>query len=136
MKKTITLLLLAVIFSMSVKAAADTTALSLQVGAGSKYGYLNVIDLVTGSGIATTVTNIVVQNNNPELATITASPSISPTAIAATAIAPGNGTATVTCHLQYTDPGDGLQKSEDKSTIVSYTVIGSPHGVKLTLSFN
>jgi hypothetical protein len=134
MKKAIGILLVAVLFCLSTKAAADTTALSLQVGAGSKYSAINVVDLVTGSFVSATISNLSVQNNNPELATVGVNPTNSQ-GLVATAIAPGTGTATVSCHLQYTDPGDGQLKSEDKSTVISYTVVGSPHGVKLSLSF-
>ena len=129
-------LLLAFGASASAAPSADTATLTLQIGAGSKYAGINVIDQVTGVAITpVTISNVVVQNNNPELATIIQNPS-NTSGLKATPIAAGSGTALVTCHVVYTDPGDGLQKSEDKSILLSYTVSGTPHGVRLALTFN
>lgn len=137
MKKLLSIAVLVFAFSLVAKAApSDTTSLSLQIGAGSKYAGISVIDQVTGTAITpVTISNVVVQNNNPELATIIQNPS-NPSGLKATPIAAGSGTALVTCHVVYTDPGDGLQKSEDKSILLSYTVSGTPHGVRLALTFN
>lgn len=134
MKKALSILLVILFIGMTTKAATDTASLSLQVGAGSKYSAINVTDLVTGSYISATISNLSVQNNNPEFATIGVNPT-NAQVLVATGVAPGNGTATVICHVQYTDAGDGQLKSEDKTIVIAYTVIGSPHGVKLSLSF-
>lgn len=133
MKKALSILLLILFIGMTTKAATDTASLSLQVGA-SKYSAINVTDLVTGGYISATISNLSVQNNNPEFATVGVNPT-NAQVLVATGVAPGNGTATITCHLQYTDAGDGQLKSEDKTIVIAYTVIGSPHGVKLSLSF-
>jgi hypothetical protein len=131
MKNILTTLL--VIFSFGLSAlASDTTKVSIQVGAGSKFSAINVVDKVTGNYISATITNVTVQNQNPELATVTIN---DPTTVKVTAIKAGTGTAVVSCHLEYTDPGDGLQKSEDKSMVISYTVIAAAHGVGLLLTF-
>jgi hypothetical protein len=135
MKKLIVLSLILIAFTLK-SAATDSTGVSLS--GASKSAGINSIDLITGYGVATTISSISVQNNNPEIATITsiAFNCNTNTGIKATPVTNGNGTATVTCHVNYTDPGDGLPKSEDKIIVISYTVTGSPHGIKLSLSFN
>jgi hypothetical protein len=136
MKKIIAILLAAVIFSMAAKAAAtDTTVLSMQVGGSVKNAYLAINDLITGTAINATFSNVVVQNNNTDIATIIVNPLIS-NGIKATPLIAGSGTAVVSCHVSYTDPGDGQQKSEDKTIVIAYAVTGAPHGIKLSLSFN
>ena len=78
------------------------------------------------------INNVVAQK--PEIANIdTATNAMS---IRIARISGGKGTALLTCHVTYIDPGDGLQKSEDKTIVISYSVTGSPHGVKLSLPFN
>lgn len=135
MKKFL-LIALVSMFAYSVNAApADTTSLTVQVGAGSKFAPINIVDKVTGNYVSATITNVTVQNNNPELATIIPNPS-DPTSIKATAVTAGNGTAVVSCHITYVDPGDGLHKSEDKSITITYTVIAAAHGVRMAVTFN
>lgn len=131
MKKII---LIAFLFVSMFASANDTTVVNLQVGAGNKFATITVVDEITGDAIPSTVTNVIVQNNNPELATIilTASPGV----IKATGLAAGSGAAVVSCNVSYVDPGDGLQKNESKTIVIKYTVIGAPHGVKLSLVFN
>jgi hypothetical protein len=131
MKKT--LILLFVLCAFIIKSsAADTTKISIQVGGGSKFSAINVVDKVTGNFVSATITNVSVQNLNAELATVTLS---DPTTVKLTPIKGGNGIAVVNCHLEYVDPGDGLQKSEDKAIVISYTVIAAAHGVSLLLTF-
>jgi hypothetical protein len=130
MKKT--LILLFVLCAFIKASAADTTKISIQVGGGSKFSAINVVDKVTGNFVAATISNVSVQNLNAELATVTLS---DPTTVKLTPIKGGNGVAVVNCHLEYVDPGDGLQKSEDRAVVISYTVAAAPHGVSLLLTF-
>ena len=111
--------------------ASDTTFVTLQVGAGSKFAPINLVDKVTGNYISAVITNVSVQNNNPEFATVTANQAV----IKATPILPGRGTAIVSCQASYTDSGDGLQKNETKIVVVSYLVVGAPNGTKIILVF-
>lgn len=131
--KKLLLIAIASMFSFWANAAGDTTTVSVQVGAGSKFSAINVLDQITGNYVSATVTSVSVQNNNPEVASVTATTS---NAVKVTAIAAGSGTAVVSCHLSYVDPGDGLTKSEDKTIVVAFTVIAAPHGVRLSLAFN
>jgi hypothetical protein len=133
MKKII--LFFAIILVSFCSNATDTTTVTLQVGAGSKFATINVTDKVTGGYVSATITNVSVQNSNPEFATVVLNPN-STTSIKATGVAAGSGVATVSCNVSYTDPGDGLLKNETKTIIISYTVIAAPHGVKLALVFN
>lgn len=141
MKRIFFLLLItsASLFSSSIAMAApappDTVAITMQYGASAKYGSINLIDQVNGNYIApTAITNLVIQNQNPDVAAVTMSTT---TSVKVAAVAGGTGTATVSCHVVYTDPGDGLQKSEDKTIVVAYTVnYTPPHGAKLALLFN
>lgn len=135
MKQLILLSAIVLTSFFSKAAPSDTTSLTVQVGAGSKFAPINIIDQVNGNYVSATITNVSVQNNNPELATVVPNPS-NQTVIKATAIAAGTGTAIVSCHVSYVDPGDGLTKSEDKIMVISYTVIAAPHGVKLSITFN
>jgi hypothetical protein len=128
-------LLTAIVLTSFFAQAQDTTHVTVQVGAGSKYASINVVDKVTGNYVSATITNVTVQNNNPEFATVAPNPS-NPNSIRVTAVAEGNGTALVSCAVSYVDPGDGQTKNESKTIVVSYTVIGAPHGVKLSLTFN
>lgn len=126
------------LFSSNVKATPpDTSFVSVQVGGSSKTTYLNILDKVTDSLMATAIlSNITIENSNPDYASILPSTS-NPRRLVITPIAGGTGTAIVSCHVTYTDPGDGLQKSEDKTIVIAYTVIyNPPHGVKLSLVFN
>jgi transcriptional regulatory protein LevR len=133
------LLLFVALFACSLFAkAALSDTVFVSVGNMSKSSVINVVDKVTGSLTSANVTNMAVQNNNPEYATVVPSPSdtwgktvlISP-------VASGSGTAVVSCHVTYVDAGDGLSKSEDKTIVIAYTVVFTPpHGVKLSLSFN
>jgi hypothetical protein len=130
------LLALAIILTISFASkATDSTFLTLQVGGSIKNAFIGVVDQVTGAQLSATITNVSVQNNNPELATVVVNPLIS-NGIKATAVAAGTGTAVVSCNVSYVDPGDGQTKTENKTIIISYTVIGAPHGVKLSLTFN
>lgn len=115
--------------------AGDTTNVTITVGAVSKYATINVVDALNGTAVAATISNVSVQNNNPSIATVGLNTNAA-NSIKITAVTAGSGTATVTCHVVYTDSGDGLQKSEDKTIVIAYTVTGSPHGVKLSLPFN
>jgi tartrate dehydratase alpha subunit/fumarate hydratase class I-like protein len=130
MKKII--LLLSIVLTSFFASASDTTSVTVQVGA-SKYSAINVKDAVTGNYLSATITNVSVQNNTPALATVAPNNS---TSIKITGVAAGSGTAIVSCHISYTDPGDGLLKSEDKTITLSYTVVGVPNGAKLALLFN
>jgi hypothetical protein len=135
MKKLITLaIILALSQVLNATPAADTTAVTAQIGAGSKYATITVLDQTTGTPLSATISNVSVQNNNPEIATV--STTGNPNQIKVAAVATGSGSATVSCHVVYTDPGDGLQKSENRTIIINYTVIGAPHGAKLSLAFN
>lgn len=126
-------LLLITFLIVSIFASAnDTTVVNLQVGAGSKYSAINVKDAVTGNIVSATITNVVVQNNNPEFASVTVNANV----IKATAVSAGSGTAAVSCNVSYVDPGDGQTKNESKTIVISYTVLAAPHGVKLSLVFN
>jgi hypothetical protein len=130
------LLSIAIIILLSISTnAQDTTHVTVQVGAGSKYASINVVDKVTGSYVSATITNVTVQNNNPEFATVAPNPS-NPNSIRVTAVAEGNGTALVSCNVSYVDPGDGQTKNEAKTIVISFNVIAAPHGVKLSLTFN
>jgi hypothetical protein len=138
MKKASLLFAALLMFSLYVlaeKPLVDTTTVTVQVGSSSKYAAINVIDLVNGNYVNATVTNVSVQNNNPEIATVAPNPTDN-RSIRVSPIAAGTGTAVVSCHLSYVDPGDGLTKSEDKTITIAFTVIASPHGVKLSLLFN
>jgi hypothetical protein len=128
-------LLLILIISISLNSfASDTTFVTLQVGAGSKFAPINVVDKVTGNYVAATITNVAVQNNNPEFATVIPNPT-NQNVIKATAITAGKGAATVSCNVTYVDAGDGLQKNENKIIVISYTVVGAPNGTKLSIVF-
>lgn len=131
MKKV--LFFIAIVFSIYAK-AADTTFVT--VNNVAKTATITVVDKVTGSTLNANVSNIIIQNNNPEFATVSTN-AINPRAIDVSPVASGSGTATVNCHVVYTDPGDGLQKSEDKVIVIAYTVTYTPpHGSKLSLTFN
>ncbi len=132
--KTLLSILCILILSFNSK-ASDTTTVTLQVGAGSKFAPINLTDNITGNYIAAIISNVTVQNNNPEFATIIPNPT-NTSIIKATAVSAGKGTATVTCNVSYKDAGDGLQKNETKTIVISYTVIGVPNGSKLSLVFN
>lgn len=131
MKNTLAILF---ILLASIVNAADTTKVTVQVGSGSKFSAINVIDKVTGNYVTATITNVSVQNLNPELATVSPNDP-NPIVIKVSPIKAGSGTAIVSCQVDYVDPGDGLQKSETKSIVISYTVIAAAHGVRLSLSF-
>lgn len=133
MKKLVLIAIVCLTSVFAIASPVDSTTLNLQVGA-SKYSILNVVDKVTGNYVTVTITNVSVQNNNPELATFSPSPNSS-NSIKATGVAAGAGTAVFTYHISYVDAGDGLTKSEDKVVNVSYSVSGDPHGVKLVLTF-
>lgn len=138
MKKHLLFLLFAAITFLSASATAppmpstDTASVSLQVGGNTKFGTINVIDSTTGNFLTATISSIVIQNNNPEIATVSQN---NATSVKAVAVSAGTGTAIVSCNISYVDPGDGLQKNQTKSAVVSYTVTGTPHGAGLTLQF-
>lgn len=134
MKKLILSLSIILVSIYANAAATDTASVTIQVGV-SKYSAINVKDAVTGNYLSATITNVSVQNSNPEFATVVLNPN-NPTSIKITGVAAGSGTAIVSCNISYTDPGDGLLKSEDKTITLSYTVSGVPHGSKLALLFN
>jgi hypothetical protein len=125
----------AIVLTSFFAQAQDTTSVTAQVGAGSKYASINVVDKVTGNYVSATITNVTVQNNNPEFATVAPNPN-NPNSIRVTPVSEGNGTALVSCNVSYVDPGDGQTKNEAKTIVISYTVIAAPHGVKLSLTFN
>lgn len=129
------LLLITFLFTTIFASATDTTLVNLQVGAASKFASIYVSDNVTGSNVQATISNAVVQNNNPEVATVIPNP-YNATSIKATAVSAGTGTAVVSCNVSYVDPGDGQTKNESKTIVIKYTVIAAPHGVKLSLVFN
>jgi hypothetical protein len=131
MKKII--LFFGIVLASLSSSAADTTHVSVQVGGLSKFAAIAVTDIVTGNNVVATITDIVVQNNNPSVATVTNS---SGNTIRVVPVLEGSGTAVVSCNVSYVDPGDGQTKNEAKTIVVSYTVIGAPHGVKLSLTFN
>jgi hypothetical protein len=128
-------LFIAIVLTSFFAQAQDTTNVTAQVGAGSKYASINVVDKVTGNYVSATITNVTVQNNNPEFATAAPNPN-NPNSIRVTPVAEGSGTAVVSCTVSYVDPGDGQTKTENKTIVISFTVIGAPHGVKLSLTFN
>lgn len=117
--------------------ANDTTRVSVQVGA-QKSGTIYIRDQVTGVFLSGVISNIVIQNYNPTIATVELGSAVN--SVKVNGVAAGSGSAIVSCQVTYTDPGDGLQKTETKSIVVSYTVTNqvasSPHGVKLALAFN
>lgn len=117
--KTLLSILCILILSLNSK-AQDTTTVTLQVGAGSKFAPINLADNVTGNYISATISNVTVQNNNPEFATVVPNPT-NTSIIKATGILAGKGTATVTCSVSYKDAGDGLTKNENKTIVISYT---------------
>jgi hypothetical protein len=133
MKKVI--LFLAIVLTSYFANASDTTTVSIQVSAGSKYAPINIVDQVSGNYVSATITNVAVQNNNADIATVAPNPT-NTTIIKVTGVKAGTGTAVVSCHISYVDAGDGQTKSEDKTIVVSYTVIAAPHGVRLSLLFN
>lgn len=108
--------------------------INLQVGAGSKFGTINIRDAVNGNYVAATISNVSVVNSNPEFATIIPNPS-NVSSIKATPVAAGSGTATVSLHLDYTDPGDNQAKSVDKTVPLTFNVIAAPHGVNVEIIF-
>lgn len=128
------LLLITFLFVSIFANATDTTTVSVTLEAGkvTESAPILVIDNITGAQVEATVSNIVIQNNNPSVATV--SPYAS--SIKITRVGVGSGTATVSCKVSYTDAGDGLSKYETKTIIINYTVIGAPNGVKLSLTFN
>jgi hypothetical protein len=136
MKKLLSILIVS-IFYFHANATTDTVFVSIMVGGASKTAYINVVDKVTDSVILlSSVSGVTIENSHPELASVLVSES-SQRRIVVSPIAGGKGYATVLCHVTYTDAGDGLIKSEDKTIIVAYTVIyNPPHGVKLSMSFN
>lgn len=128
------LLLIAIVSIFAFTAhASDTTSVSVDVGV-FKSSYLGLNDQVTGTNLNATYSNITVSNPTPGIATVAQNGTLS--SIKVTGIAPGTGYATVTCTASYVDPGDGLQKTEQKSIVIAYTVVGTPHGAKLSLTFN
>lgn len=135
MKKIIALASLLLVLSLQSFASDSTTAV-IPTGMTVKSAALRIVDNVTGTFLSATVSNIVIENSNPEIATVTVDTSSSLPIIKVTRVSGGSGTASVTCHISYTDPGDGLQKSEDKTIVISFTVTGAPHGAKLSLTFN
>lgn len=118
--------------------AADTTYVNLQVGASAKTSPLAVVDSTTGDVITANISNVVIDNSHPEIISITSQYYQGGAyTIKATPVSGGSGIAKVTCHVVYTDPGDGLQKSEDKVIVIAYAVTYTPpHGAKLSLTFN
>lgn len=135
MKKVLFLIAIVSAFSLCSFAQQDTMSLALQMSSSYRYSSVNVVDKVTSNYVSATVTSMTVQNNNPEIATVVLNPN-SANSIKAGGVAVGTGTAVVSCHVVYTDPGDGLQKSEDRQVLITYTVSGSPHGAKVVLTFN
>jgi hypothetical protein len=127
------LILLSVIVFAGANARSDTAFVSLQVGGVTKASTITVVDSITGSPLSSSISNVVVQNINPEFANVAL---LSGTTVKAAPVAAGTGTAIVSCNVSYVDPGDGLQKNQTKSVLLSYTVTGTPHGANLTLSFN
>lgn len=124
------LLLFAITFlSFFVANAADTSTVNVIVPVGQtiKSDSLKVVDAITNNEISATVTGVSIQNSSPSIATV----SYLSRTISVMRVAPGSGTAILSCRVSYTDPGDGLQKSEDKVIIINYTIAGTPHGVTL-----
>lgn len=113
--------------------AADTTTVTIQLGETVKYATVRVVDATTGDIIPATVSGLTVVNNNPEVATVT---NTTTSEVKVVRVADGSGTATVSCTVNYVDPGDGLKRVETKTIVVAYTVVGTPHGAKLSLTFN
>lgn len=112
--------------------AADTTTVVLSAGQNIKSDSIKVIDQVTNNEITASITSVSIQNSNPEVAAV----SYLSRVIKITRVKAGSGTASISCRVSYVDPGDGLQKTEDRTIIINYTVIGTPHGIKLSLTFN
>ena len=126
--------LLLIVFSLctffAVK-ASDTTNVTavLAIGETVKSDSLLVLDKVTSNPITASVTGVSIQNSNPAAATV----SYINRVVTISRVGAGSGTATLSCRVTYTDPGDGLQKSEDKVVLINYTVAGEPHGINISL---
>jgi hypothetical protein len=136
MKKLLLIAIVSISCLIAGATPVDTVSVSVQVGGASKSSAMNVVDMVTGSALTANITNVSIQNSNPETAKVSVN-TANTREIIVSPIAGGFGTATVSCHVTYVDAGDGLLKSEDKTVVISYTVIyNPPHGAKLSFSFN
>lgn len=110
--------------------------INLQMGF-LKTGSFILKDPTTNQVLTTGYSNLVLNNSNPEVANFQAD-STSPdpeSKIKATPAAVGSGNLTISVDVTYTDPGDGVQRTETKSMTKTFEVAGTPHGASLELVF-
>src|SRR5574339_430446 len=95
--------------------------INLVVGAGHKFAALNLVDNANGNFISATFSNQSVSNDHTEFAVIEINPS-NPDSVSAIGLTPGAGIVIISAHADYTDPGDGLNHSEDFSVTKTFEV--------------
>lgn len=138
MKQLLLILLVSLTINANAKTESDTATVTVQVGYGQKTATLNLVDSATGSILTgASIVSVAIQNAHPEIISLSSSYNSGVWSIKADPVGGGSGTALLSCKGTYTDPGDGLQKTESKTIVISYTVIyNPPHGTKLSLVFN
>lgn len=110
--------------------------INLQIG-GTKSGSFVIKDAVTNTTLSANYSNLQFSNSNPEFATFQPNSSVSDpeSMVKGFPLAVGSGTVVITVDVTYTDPGDGVQRTETKTLSKTFEVTGTPHGANLELVF-
>lgn len=110
--------------------------INLQIGV-SKSKNFTLRDATNNAPISANYSNLQFSNSNPASATFQAdSGAPDPESLVkAIPVAVGSGTVAITVDVTYTDPGDGVQRTETKTLTKTFEVTGTPHGANLELVF-
>lgn len=108
--------------------------INLTVGSGGKFGAFSITNPVTGqpySGVTFSVP-LVTSNTNPGAASFIIHSNGFPLG---TPISVGSGNVGFSFHAVYTDPGDGLEHSEDFTVTKTFAVTGTANGATADVQF-
>lgn len=110
--------------------------INLKIGEAKASSFI-LRDSVNNSLLSATYSNLQFSNSNPSVATFQANSSApDPESIVkASSLAVGSGTVVITVDVTYTDPGDGVQRTETKTLTKTFEVTGTPHGANLDIVF-